>query len=301
MSNLFITQLVLRLYFNNKLLFMAGQDEASRPGSTMDHSSMSSPYFDSSYTGTSIFVGSPDSLSYQIPSRPPRSDLVTTPRSRPVPGSRSISPPSIPRRGTSTDQRISSGVMGLQQGTPKLEQWTLFGQLMENEGQLPSPLSMHASTSRKRPTTPRREEPEERVASGSGSTAARKNNGDPFLEVSVFEETEPADRTARLPRHYSPSAEDDNNYDSGSDSDTNDGPPSPISPDASERKASESLINRIPHIPVLYRNVLKCSIAYFIASLFTFSPHLSSFISDLTSHGPGPHTPFPSGHMVATM
>lgn len=51
-----------------------------------------------------------------------------------------------------------------------------------------------------------------------------------------------------------------------------------------------------------HRNVLKCAIAYFIASLFTFSPHLSRFISDLSSYGPNdPTTPSPTGHMVATM
>ena len=51
-----------------------------------------------------------------------------------------------------------------------------------------------------------------------------------------------------------------------------------------------------------HRNILKCAIAYFIASLFTFSPHLSRFISDLSSYGPkDPTTPSPSGHMVATM
>ena len=51
-----------------------------------------------------------------------------------------------------------------------------------------------------------------------------------------------------------------------------------------------------------HRNVLKCAIAYFIGSLFTFSPHLSRFINDLSSYGPNdPTTPSPSGHMVATM
>jgi len=58
---------------------------------------------------------------------------------------------------------------------------------------------------------------------------------------------------------------------------------------------------RIPTIPPLYRNILKCSIAYFIASLFTFSPYLSRLLSDLSSYGPGPHTPSPSGHLVASM
>ncbi|KAK2463297.1 hypothetical protein APHAL10511_004952 [Amanita phalloides] len=51
----------------------------------------------------------------------------------------------------------------------------------------------------------------------------------------------------------------------------------------------------------LHRNVLKCSIAYFMASLFTFCPYLSNWISDLTSYGPERQGPTPSGHMVATI
>ncbi|KAF9478625.1 hypothetical protein BDN70DRAFT_808498 [Pholiota conissans] len=46
----------------------------------------------------------------------------------------------------------------------------------------------------------------------------------------------------------------------------------------------------------VWRNILKCSIAYFIASLFTFSPLLAQFISDLDTSGPSA-----SAHMVATI
>src|SRR5262245_45985280 len=56
---------------------------------------------------------------------------------------------------------------------------------------------------------------------------------------------------------------------------------------------------RLPVVPVLYRNILKCGAAYFIASLFTFSPLLSGIISDITSYGE--QAPSPSGHMVATV
>ncbi|KAI0058126.1 hypothetical protein BV25DRAFT_1811380 [Artomyces pyxidatus] len=59
--------------------------------------------------------------------------------------------------------------------------------------------------------------------------------------------------------------------------------------------------SRIPNIPPLYRNILKCSTAYFIGSLFTYSPYLSRFIAELTSDGPGEIYPSPSGHMVATV
>ncbi|KAJ7122055.1 Fusaric acid resistance protein-like-domain-containing protein [Mycena crocata] len=60
-------------------------------------------------------------------------------------------------------------------------------------------------------------------------------------------------------------------------------------------------LDRLPTVPVLYRNIFKCTVAYLIASLFTFSPYLSSFISDLTTYGDGERRPSPSGHMVATI
>ncbi|CAK5265809.1 unnamed protein product [Mycena citricolor] len=60
-------------------------------------------------------------------------------------------------------------------------------------------------------------------------------------------------------------------------------------------------LHRLTNVPVLYRNILKCAIAYFIASLFTFNPYLSSFISDLTTYGDRERRPSPSGHMVATV
>ncbi|KAJ3864197.1 Fusaric acid resistance protein-like-domain-containing protein [Lentinula novae-zelandiae] len=62
-----------------------------------------------------------------------------------------------------------------------------------------------------------------------------------------------------------------------------------------------SLRERIPTVPVLYRNIFKCAVAYFIASLFTFNPYLSGFMSDLVSYGSGERRPLPSGHMVATV
>ena len=46
------------------------------------------------------------------------------------------------------------------------------------------------------------------------------------------------------------------------------------------------------------RDIIKCIIAYFISSLFTFNPTLSSLIYDVSGEGSGPS---PSGHMVATM
>jgi len=58
---------------------------------------------------------------------------------------------------------------------------------------------------------------------------------------------------------------------------------------------------RLPTLPILYRNILKCSLAYFLGSLFTYYPPLSRFISELTQDGPGEKYPSAMGHMVATV
>jgi hypothetical protein len=73
-----------------------------------------------------------------------------------------------------------------------------------------------------------------------------------------------------------------------------------IVPSGDPRRSWFSLRN-LPTLTLVQRNVLKCSVAYFIASLFTFSPVLSHFIGDLTSYGAGAKGPSPSAHMVATM
>ena len=57
----------------------------------------------------------------------------------------------------------------------------------------------------------------------------------------------------------------------------------------------------LPTLPTLYRNILKCSVAYFLGSLFTYYAPLSRFISELTQDGPGEKYPSAMGHMVATV
>jgi hypothetical protein len=47
--------------------------------------------------------------------------------------------------------------------------------------------------------------------------------------------------------------------------------------------------------------MLKCAIAYFLASLFTFVPYLASFIADISTFGKSGGVPSPSAHMIATM
>lgn len=55
----------------------------------------------------------------------------------------------------------------------------------------------------------------------------------------------------------------------------------------------------LPTLTRLQKNILKCSVAYLIGSLFTFVPYLSGFISDIIPNG-SDEGPSPSAHMVAT-
>ncbi|KZT29097.1 hypothetical protein NEOLEDRAFT_1154149 [Neolentinus lepideus HHB14362 ss-1] len=80
-------------------------------------------------------------------------------------------------------------------------------------------------------------------------------------------------------------------YDSDSDDSSHETPSSP------PKRAGCTLY--LPTLTTIQRNILKCAIAYFIGSLFTFSPYLSGFISDVTAAGE--RRPAPSGHMVATV
>ena len=49
----------------------------------------------------------------------------------------------------------------------------------------------------------------------------------------------------------------------------------------------------------MQRNLLKCAVAYFLASLFTYVTPLSHMLGGISSEGD--KTPHPSGHMVATV
>lgn len=57
----------------------------------------------------------------------------------------------------------------------------------------------------------------------------------------------------------------------------------------------------LPTLPTLYRNILKCSLAYLLGSLFTYYTPLAQFIADLTQDSPGEKYPSVMGHMVATV
>lgn len=287
--------------------FMYGSPEAIPEG-----------VFASSLPGTSsVFAtgssapneqGTGPSSSNSIP-RPSRSSL------RPPLGSRSLSSPLAAATGRSSGSitaRMSSGLKQLTQHHPHHQtsnhEWSLFEQMMEIEGQLPSGpprTSQVASTSPNLARGWRSRGSASNVRSGGladvlQSPLEETHAEDVFREAYNGGSSSETQSQEDLPTH---------DYDSAYDSDTSAssqrtvGPPGNGDAGAGGGNASRrwfSLTN-IPTLTLLQRNVLKCAIAYFIASLFTFSPTLSNFIGDLTSYGPGSKGPSPSAHMVATM
>lgn len=175
-------------------------------------------------------------------------------------------------------------------------EWTLFEQMMENEGQLPpTPSSDSRVTYRS-------------MGSFAGRLATR--NSSPHVQVAVCHSPTQEDHLCDHPsetQENSPSTQASEDfgicdYDSECDN-TSATSQCTIEPSggAMEGGSTSHHKGKLPAFTPLYRNVLKCAIAYFIASLFTFYRPLSDFIGDLSSYGPGARGPSPSAHMVATV
>lgn len=211
-------------------------------------------------------------------------------RLRPSFPSRSVSSPqAVPgRRRANTATSASGSNTSFGADTPP-ERWSVFGQLMENEGQFRSP----GSVSRPRRTRGRLNDGQGSVRSIRSVTPSLRNV---LVHSPVMEEQSPNPFTTTNDETEGEGSDTEPKSDSDSDSDSD------TSESSGTQKASRWYSFSLSEVPVLYRNILKSAIAYFIASLFTFSPYLSGFISDLVSYGRGDsHKPLPSGHMVATV
>lgn len=155
-------------------------------------------------------------------------------------------------------------------------QWSLFGQLMENEGFLPlSPQSTRRGSDYFAQET----------GSASGLSPRPANIGPSYAQASSRD-------TSRSRTHNVVNDSTTQEYDSDDYSSV----ASTYLPSTPVKRSWFSFLpfGQFP-LSTVYRNILKCSIAYFLASLFTFSPLLSGIISDMDS------SPSASGHMVATM
>lgn len=266
-----------------------------------------------------VIVGSPDHVDLDEHRTPQRSNVgLIGSRSvlhsrgatdaRPSLAQRSISSPQpllVRRRAGTTTSRITSGLLNLTPAPspaarpPVEHQWSLFGQLMENEGQLRTPSSAQRRSGRRSSNAHGRSIPSGDVTPGDSV------GDDPFLTFNVQSpvvEEETFNNCLASPTSGAQNENDDSDSDSESDA-------SSISTVVSAKSASGAeacrhpwySLERLPTVPLLYRNIFKCALAYFIASLFTYSPYLSGFISDLVTYGPGDRAPLPSGHMVATV
>lgn len=164
--------------------------------------------------------------------------------------------------------------------------WSLFEQLMENEGQLRSPVTRdrrHLVSS-------------EHSSPVSVTPEAASTDCDPFDNVlqSHPQEHNTLEASVELSNgHHDPTESEDN---------------SKVCLNGSSATSAPTLLSRhrfsplqAPTIPILWKNILKCAVAYLIASLFTFSPYLSGFLSDISTPGAGNGLPAPTGHMIATM
>jgi len=227
---------------------------------------------------SSVFIGSPSSY----PTESIDDFDSTTPHSSSRNAFRS-------RKRPATANTLPSGSQPNQRHAEYSHQWSLFGQLMEIEGQLPSSIS-----STPRPSRPDSDAAREYIASSPSLSPRILPSGSFHTQYS----TEPTSYGAFFPIQpvASDLASNPNTYEPDSLSS------SVATPEVPFGATQSYLPFRLPTLTITHRNVLKCAIAYFIASLFTFSPHLSRFISDLSWYGPNdPTTPSPSGHMVATM
>ncbi|KIJ18476.1 hypothetical protein PAXINDRAFT_167078 [Paxillus involutus ATCC 200175] len=268
-----------------------------------DSSLASSIYSDSPASFASAIVGSPSHITEgEGPSTPrvrpmPSLGSLTVHSRRPTPEHRSFSHNANRRISTTSSGQRSPVLSRLSIGAPPspAHQWTLFGQLMENEGQLRGPAPS--------PYTQRR-------SSGHPLSVSQTSSGIQSPPESTMSDA-PFVTSTRSPTHTRARRTAPDVFDDVFEQ------PSPTDDEESEEECEETasaatrvsrmtgatrwIPRRIPTIPVLWKNILKCSVAYFLASLFTFHPYLSQFFGDLVSYGSGGGGPSPSGHMIATI
>lgn len=281
----------------------------SSPIPTPARSPRQQPFFDDDL---SRFVGSPDSRPtpsfLHAPRTPPSSQNI--PHENRPSFRRALSASlSFNQRRHDTVSRVQELASSFSRNSrlaqsdhpPHHPEWSLFAELISQESPLPnaSSTSTPATTVRARTLFPSPRSA--RDTRGSYFDPAPSSNGvlDSF-------HSEHSRRPSNLPSPSSPSPPPPDYASTRASTDDS----SILANSDHARHSSARSVStqtkwyspsRIPPLPPLYRNILKCCVAYFIGSLFTFSPYLSGFIADITGGDPGDRIPSPSGHMVATM
>lgn len=197
---------------------------------------------------------------------------------RPTLGNRMDSPLISPRRREKSTSRTRAGAVfaSLNRSSPKRE-WSVFEQRMENEGQMRTKNILRESVS-------------EGAASSHQTEVIGIRSESPVpasLRRVVVEDGRDSDDPSTI------------GYDSESDVEDSSEPSTPISiPSPQKRRWYSKWIP--PSLTPLQRNILKCAVAYFIGSMFTFNQTLSGLITSVISTG-DESAPSQSGHMVATV
>ncbi|KAH9023559.1 hypothetical protein EDB83DRAFT_2429280 [Lactarius deliciosus] len=196
----------------------------------------------------------------------------------------------------STLHRVASSIRRLTSSPdPTDDDWTVFGEAMTHDSAPPlssSPLPARAPLSLSLPIPGAVETGYSgRWTHSPVSDLHHDEHFPPPAEVAEEEEEEGLPvRRRGVQLEYRPTRDAHN-----ADSDTE--PPSASLKDTirDDSKpaggAGRGLLSRVPALPTLYRNILKCSLAYFLGSLFTYYTPLSRLIK----------YPSAAGHMVATV
>lgn len=236
----------------------------------------------------SFFVGSPDHI------RVDEGPSTSRGRRMPSPSSLSGQPrrPMFEQRNSSySTHHHASATNSIPRSTRRSEtplsshaqhQWSLFGHIMEDERQFRSsaPIPIGPSSDRSSHIS-------------QVSSAIRSQTNGPASDVFA----------TRLVTHpqvqdiYPEQEQESTAHEEGSSEDSEE--TAITATRVSGTGITRWIPSRVPTIPLLWKNMFKCSVAYFIGSLFTFHPSLSRFFGDLASNGAG--GPYPSAHLIATM
>lgn len=189
------------------------------------------------------------------------------------------SPPMIPRRGKSMSHTRPSTMFASFSRSPRRE-WSVFEQRMENEGQMRTRSTLRESVNESAVHSPLRQ---------TSRTPTRSESpipGTPRLQRVVVNDHE-SETASTI------------GYDSESDDEGSSRRSTPaFSPPLQKRRWYT--VPKLPSLTPLQRKILKCAVAYFIGSLFTFNSTLSNVITSVISTG-DESAPSQSGHMVATV
>jgi len=231
-------------------------------------------------TSTSSLAGSHGSI-HTLGTSPPNTEEQSRPTRSRLENRVVSTPISTRRKGKSTSRTRPGTIFTPFNQSSSRREWSVFEQRMRNEGQMRTKNTLRESLSESASPSPFQQTTD--LATRSESPVA----GAPLLRHVAVEGGHESDDASTT------------GYDSESDSEDSSRSSIPIS-SPPPQKQRWYLEWKPPSLTTLQRNILKCAVAYFLGSLFTFNLTLSSLITSVVSAGVE-NAPSKSGHMVATV